>query len=64
MTLYTVQATKTSIDGTRYVAMDGGMSDNPRPQLYGARYTVAAATRMDDAPLETVAVAGTPLRVG
>jgi diaminopimelate decarboxylase len=58
VTLYTVQATKTSIDGTRYVAMDGGMSDNPRPQLYGARYTVAAATRMDDAPLETVAVAG------
>ena len=40
VTLYTVQATKTSIDGTRYVAMDGGMSDNPRPQLYGARYTV------------------------
>ena len=58
VTLYTVQATKTSIDGTRYVAMDGGMSDNPRPQLYGARYTVAAATRMDEAPLETVAVAG------
>jgi diaminopimelate decarboxylase len=58
VTLYSVQASKTSIDGTRYVAMDGGMSDNPRPQLYGARYTVAAATRMDDAPLETVAVAG------
>jgi diaminopimelate decarboxylase len=58
VTLYTVQATKTSNDGTRYVAIDGGMSDNPRPQLYGARYTVAAATRMDDAPLETVAVAG------
>jgi diaminopimelate decarboxylase len=58
VTLYSVQASKTSIDGTRYVAMDGGMSDNPRPQLYGARYTVAAATRMDDVPLETVAVAG------
>jgi diaminopimelate decarboxylase len=58
VTLYSVQASKTSIDGTRYVAMDGGMSDNPRPQLYGARYTVAAATRMDDLPLETVAVAG------
>jgi diaminopimelate decarboxylase len=58
VTLYTVQASKTSIDGTRYVAMDGGMSDNPRPQLYGARYTVAAAARMDDVPLETVAIAG------
>ena len=45
-------------DGTRYVAIDGGMSDNPRPQLYGARYTVAAAGRMDDPPLETVDIAG------
>src|SRR6185437_8447822 len=25
------------------VAVDGGMSDNPRPALYGARYTVAPA---------------------
>jgi diaminopimelate decarboxylase len=58
VTLYTVQATKTSLDGTRYVAIDGGMSDNPRPQLYDARYTVAAASRMDDAPEQTVAVAG------
>jgi diaminopimelate decarboxylase len=58
VTLYSVQASKTAADGTRYVAIDGGMSDNPRPQLYGARYTVAAAGRMDDAPLENVAVAG------
>jgi diaminopimelate decarboxylase len=58
ITLYTVQTTKTAADGTRYVAIDGGMSDNPRPQLYGARYTVAAASRMDDAPIETVDIAG------
>jgi diaminopimelate decarboxylase len=58
VTLYGVQTTKTSLDGTRYVAIDGGMSDNPRPQLYDARYTVAAATRMDDPPDQTVAVAG------
>jgi diaminopimelate decarboxylase len=58
ITLYTVQATKIAGDGTRYVAIDGGMSDNPRPQLYDARYTVAAAGRMDDAPIETVAIAG------
>jgi diaminopimelate decarboxylase len=58
VTLYGVQASKTAADGTRYVAIDGGMSDNPRPQLYGARYTVAAAGRMDDLPLENVAVAG------
>jgi diaminopimelate decarboxylase len=58
ITLYAVQDTKTAGDGTRYVAIDGGMSDNPRPQLYGARYTVAAAARMDDPPLETVDIAG------
>ena len=58
ITLYTVQDAKTAADGTRYVAIDGGMSDNPRPQLYGARYTVAAAGRMDDPPLETVDIAG------
>jgi diaminopimelate decarboxylase len=58
VTLYTVQSTKTAGDGTRYVAIDGGMSDNPRPQLYGARYTIAAAARMDDAPIETVDIAG------
>jgi diaminopimelate decarboxylase len=58
ITLYSVQGSKTAGDGTRYVSIDGGMSDNPRPQLYDARYTVAAAGRMDDAPIETVDIAG------
>jgi diaminopimelate decarboxylase len=31
------------------VAVDGGMSDNPRPQLYGARYTALLANRADEA---------------
>jgi diaminopimelate decarboxylase len=57
VSLYRVGVVKQS-GGVSFVAIDGGMSDNPRPQLYGARYTVAAATRMDDLPLETVAVAG------
>ena len=48
VTLYSVQASKTSIDGTRYVAMDGGMSDNPRPAAVRRALHVAAATRMDD----------------
>jgi len=34
------------------------MSDNPRPQLYGARYTALSATRADEPPTETVSVAG------
>ena len=34
------------------------MSDNPRPQLYNARYTALSATRADDALDEAVSVAG------
>ncbi|MER6950382.1 diaminopimelate decarboxylase [Nonomuraea sp. NPDC000554] len=42
LTLYRVIAVKRVIDRTHdrtFVAVDGGMSDNPRPSLYGARYT-------------------------
>jgi len=41
-----------------WVAVDGGMSDNPRPELYGARYTALSATRADQPATETVSVAG------
>lgn len=54
MTLYTVGTIKTveAEDGPRrYVSVDGGMSDNPRPILYGADYTAALASR---APSEGV----------
>jgi diaminopimelate decarboxylase len=47
VTLYRVGATKTS-GGVRWVAIDGGMSDNPRPQLYGARYEALVANRADE----------------
>jgi diaminopimelate decarboxylase len=36
VTLYTVQSVKRNVD--TWVAVDGGMSDNLRPMLYGARY--------------------------
>ena len=49
--LYRVGAVKRASDSTTYVAVDGGMADNPRPQLYGARYTALLATR-PDAPVE------------
>jgi diaminopimelate decarboxylase len=40
VTLYTVGTIK-SLPGIRtYVAVDGGMSDNPRPVMYGSRYEV------------------------
>ncbi len=37
--LYTVGAIRHLSDGKRIIAVDGGMSDNLRPALYGARYT-------------------------
>jgi diaminopimelate decarboxylase len=43
VTLYTVQSIKRNVD--LYVAVDGGMSDNLRPMLYGARYEAQVASR-------------------
>jgi diaminopimelate decarboxylase len=46
VTLYTVGTVK-EVPGVRtYVAVDGGMSDNPRPMLYGARYEADIADRL------------------
>jgi diaminopimelate decarboxylase len=56
-TLYRVGAVKRAGD-RRYVAIDGGMSDNPRPQLYGARYTALLANRADEDPDDVFTVAG------
>ncbi len=57
VTLYRVGAVKRLAERT-WVAIDGGMSDNPRPQLYGARYTAVSAERADEDADETVSVAG------
>ncbi len=43
---------------TTYVSIDGGMSDNPRPALYGASYTALLANRADEEPAGPYAVAG------
>jgi len=56
--LYSVGAVK-EIRGVRtYVSVDGGMGDNVRPALYGARYTARVANKMHDAPGARVAIAG------
>jgi diaminopimelate decarboxylase len=47
VTIYRVGVVKES-GGVCYVAIDGGMSDNPRPQLYGARYEALLANRADE----------------
>jgi diaminopimelate decarboxylase len=57
VTLYRVRSVK-RLDSVTWVAVDGGMSDNPRPQLYGARYTALAATRADEPATEAVSIAG------
>ncbi len=56
LTIYTVGTTKTvwvehdgSLYPRRYVAVDGGMSDNPRPVLYDADYTAVLANRVSEA---------------
>ncbi|MNJ36634.1 Diaminopimelate decarboxylase [compost metagenome] len=57
-TLYTV-GTHKNIPGVRkYVAVDGGMTDNPRPALYQSKYEALLANRAQDANEETVSVAG------
>ena len=57
VTLYRVGSVK-RLPGRTWVAIDGGMSDNPRPQLYDARYTALSATRADEYLDELVSVAG------
>ena len=42
----------------KYVSVDGGMSDNIRPALYGADYTVRIANRTSDADPALVRIAG------
>jgi diaminopimelate decarboxylase len=45
ITIYTVGTVKHAAGGPTYVAVDGGMSDNLRPMLYGARYEAEIADR-------------------
>jgi len=58
ITAYTVGTVK-EIPGVRtYVAVDGGMSDNLRPMLYGARYEALIANRAEAAPSSEATIAG------
>ena len=53
VTLYTVETIKRNV--STWVAVDGGMSDNLRPMLYGARYEAEIADRFGTGELCTVA---------
>ncbi len=56
VTLYTVQTVKRNV--STWVAVDGGMSDNLRPMLYGSVYEAAIADRMLAPATERCHVAG------
>lgn len=57
-TLYTVGTSK-DIPGVRkYIAVDGGMTDNPRPALYQSKYEAVLANRAKEEAAETVSIAG------
>jgi diaminopimelate decarboxylase len=56
--LYTVGARKEMPGLRTYVSVDGGMADNLRPALYGARYTAILANKANLPPTETVTIAG------
>jgi diaminopimelate decarboxylase len=63
VTLYRVGVVKQS-GGVSFVAIDGGMSDNPRPQFYGARYEALLANRADELADGVFRVAGKHCETG
>ena len=58
VTAYTVGSSKEIPDIRTYVAVDGGMSDNPRPITYQSSYSVVLGNKMSAEINETVTVAG------
>lgn len=58
ITLYTVGTIK-DIPGVRkYLSVDGGMTDNIRPALYGAKYEALIANKASEPMTDTVTIAG------
>ncbi|MFF2081416.1 diaminopimelate decarboxylase [Kitasatospora sp. NPDC058162] len=62
--VYRVLSVKHSADGQTFVAVDGGMSDNPRPALYGSPYSVRLVGRRSDAGAARVDVVGRHCEAG
>jgi diaminopimelate decarboxylase len=58
VTLYRVGSVKQASENVTYAAVDGGMSDNPRPQLYGARHTALLASRADEQTTGAYSICG------
>jgi diaminopimelate decarboxylase len=58
VTAYTVGSQKTVPGIRKYIAVDGGMSDNPRPITYQSVYRAVVANRMSAPADQTVTIAG------
>jgi diaminopimelate decarboxylase len=58
VTAYTVGSTKVVPGIRRYISVDGGMSDNPRPITYQSLYRAVVANKMSAEATETVTIAG------
>ena len=58
VTLYTAGSVKEVKGIRKYLAVDGGMGDNPRPALYGSQYTAIIANRTNETAVEKVSIAG------
>ena len=56
--LYKVGAIKEIAGVRKYICVDGGMSDNIRPALYGAKYEALVANKALEAEEELVTIAG------
>jgi len=64
VTLYTVGAIKRSPHTHTFVCVDGGMSDNLRPSMYGAVYEVLLANRPGEIAEHSVSIAGKHCETG
>lgn len=58
VTLYTLGSSKQVPKGKKYVAVDGGMADNPRPSMYRAEYLAQIANKPEQEASAEVTIAG------
>lgn len=59
VTLYSLGSSKQVPNATKYVSVDGGMADNPRPSMYQAQYFAQIANKpLQTENLQTVTIAG------
>lgn len=58
ITLYEVGGIKNTFGGRDYIFVDGGMTDNPRTALYGAKYDAVVANKMSEENKNLYTVAG------